>query len=72
MTRTVVLVYDDIMMERVSKALRKTFELKLFCDCQTVSNKIQIDNLYSVLEIVWTLTVKEEFIEMEKKCWPHK
>ena len=54
------------MMERVSKALRKTFELKLLCDCQTVSNEIQIDYLYSVLEIVWTLTVKEEFIEMEK------
>lgn len=39
-----------------------------------MSNKIQIDNLYSVFEIVWmlTATVKEEFIEMEKKCWPNK
>ena len=33
-----------------------------------MSNKIQIDNLYSVFEIVWmlTATVKEEFIKMEK------
>ena len=35
-----------------------------------MSNKIQIDNLYSVLEIVWMLTatvVKEESMEIEKK-----
>ena len=33
---------------------------------ENVSNKIQIDNLYSVPDIVWAFTVKEEFIEMEK------
>ena len=64
LTRTVILVYDDIIVERVSK--RKTFELKMFFVFQTVSNKIQIDNLYSVPDIVWAFTVKEEFIEMEK------
>ena len=39
-----------------------------------MSNKIQIDNLYSVFEIVWmlTATVEELFIEMEKKCWENK
>ena len=57
LTRTVVLVYDDIFVERVYK---EDFWI------ENVSNKIQIDNLYSVPDIVWAFTVKEEFIEMEK------